>query len=662
MRAPTREELRRRVERLRAEIRRHDHLYYALDRPEITDAEYDELFRELVRIERAHPELVTPESPTQRAAGEAVEQLPTVRHLAPMLSLDSFNNEREVVDRLRRLGGESPFVVEPKFDGTSIECVYERGVLTSASTRGDGVKGEGVLTNVRTIKTVPLRLHGEKLPRRLAVRGEVLIPISAFRKLYAEAERRGETPFANPRNAAAGSLRQLDARITAKRPLEVFFYDVLLAEGGPALRSHKSALEWLDEWGLRTSPENKVVDDVDGVLAYHADLAARRDAFPFEIDGVVVKVDDLALRTRLGTTARHPRWALAYKFPPREAESTIEDIVAQVGRTGTLTPVAVLRPIDLGGVRVTRATLHNREEIARKDLRVGDRVRVVRAGDVIPEVVARVPSRARRGKPFAMPAKCPRCGARTLQEGPFDRCPRGLACPAQLEAAIRHFGSREALDIRGLGLETVCALVDEKLVKNVADLFVLRPDDLVKLARFGEVSARNLTSAIERSKHTELWRFLHALGIPGVGAQTARDLAEHFGTLRAVLDADVSELRRVPQIGERTAGPIRRFLRENRATIELCLQRGVKIARARRTNGALSGKAVVVTGTLDSMSRDDANAVVRELGGRAGSSVTAHTDFVVVGREPGSKLARARQLGVETIEEREFLRRIGRGR
>jgi DNA ligase (NAD+) len=661
MRAPTREELRRRIERLRAEIRHHDHLYYALDRPELSDAEYDRLFDELVRIERAHPELVTADSPTQRVAGEPVAQLPTVRHLAPMLSLESFNHEEDVVERLRRIGPNTRLVAEPKFDGTSIECVYECGVLTSASTRGDGVRGEGVLSNVRTIKTVPLRLHGEHIPRRLAVRGEVMMPIPAFRKLYAEAERRGETPFANPRNAAAGSLRQLDAKITARRALDVFFYDVLLIEGGPSLRTHQRALEWLETWGLRTSPENKVIESVDGVLRYHADLAARRDAFPFEIDGIVLKVDDLAARTRRGTTSRHPRWALAYKFPPREAESTIEDIVVQVGRTGALTPVAVLAPIELGGVKVTRATLHNREEIARKDLRVGDRVRVVRAGDVIPEVIARVPkTRTRRGKPFVMPKTCPRCGARTVQDGPFDRCPRGLACPAQLEAAIRHFGSREALDIRGLGTETVRALVGNGLVKSVADLYVLRAEELIRLARFGDVSARNLIDAIERSKRTELFRFLNALGIPGVGVQTARDLAEHFGTLRALLDADVERLRRVPQIGPRTAGPIVRFLRENRATIERCLERGVTIARTKKRGGLLAGKMVVITGTLASMSRDEANERVRENGGRAASSVTAHTDFLVVGERPGTKLGQAEQLGVETIDEREFLRRVGR--
>lgn len=660
MRAPTAGELKRRVEGLRAEIRRHDHLYYVLDRPEVSDADYDRLFEELVRMERAHPELVTADSPTQRVGGEPVPELPTVRHLAPMLSLESFHDRPSVRERLRGLGADTPLLAEPKFDGISIECVYERGVLGSASTRGDGVRGEGVLSNVRTIRTVPLRLHGARIPRRLAVRGEVLMPIAAFRKLHAEAERNGQAPFANPRNAAAGSLRQLDPKITARRALAVFFYDVLLVEGGPPLRSHHQALEWLEAWGLRTSKENRLVQGIEEVFAYHAELAARRDDIPFEIDGIVLKVDDLALRDRLGTTSRHPRWALAFKFPPREAESTIEDIVVQVGRTGTLTPVAVLRPIDLGGVTVTRATLHNREEIARKALRVGDRVRVVRAGDVIPEVVARLPG-GRRGEPFTMPRRCPRCGAHVVREGPFDRCPRGLSCPAQLEAALRHFGSREALDIRGLGLETVRALVDRGLVKGVADLFTLRAVDLVKLARFGDLSAQNLVEAIERSKHTELWRFLAALGIPGVGVQTARDLAEHFGTLRAVLDADEEALRRVPEIGPRTAEPIVRFLRENRATIERCLARGVTIARPKATRGgALSGKTVVVTGTLGSMTRDEANALVREHGGRAASSVTSHTDLVVVGASPGKKLEQARALGIATIDERALLRRVGR--
>ncbi len=663
-------EARRRVAKLRAEIRHHDYLYYVLDRPAISDADYDRLFRELVELEAQHPELVTPDSPTQRVSGAVLEAFPEIRHVAPLLSLESVTDPeavRRFDERVRREASlrEAAYTVEPKFDGLSLELVYEAGVLARASTRGDGAVGEGVTENVRTIRSVPLRLQTEKrpAPRLLAVRGEALMHLADFRALNEKLASEGKPLFANPRNAAAGSVRQLDSRVTAGRRLTVVCYDILALEGAPEPATGWEALGALRDWGLRVADLARRCTTVDEVLAYHRDLEARRDALGYEIDGIVVKLDDLAARRRLGTTARHPRWALAFKFAPREQESVIEDIVVQVGRTGVLTPVAVLQPVRIGGVTVTRATLHNREEIARLDVRVGDRVRVVRAGDVIPDIVARVPvPGARRGPVFEMPKRCPECGAAVVQEGPFDRCPNGLGCPAQLKGAIQHFGSREALDIRGLGRETAEALVEAKLVKSVADLLTLRETDLMRLEGFAEVSARNLVEAIDRAKKTELWRFVYALGVPNVGVQTARDLATHFGTLERLMAASEDELMDVPGIGPTVAPTIAGFFRrgETRRIIEACLKRGLALRVPRHpTSGPLAGKTVVFTGGLESMSRAEAEELVRRQGGRPSSSVSKATDFVVAGAEPGSKFEKARKLGVRILTEQEFLRLVG---
>ncbi|MBI4513441.1 MAG: NAD-dependent DNA ligase LigA [Gemmatimonadetes bacterium] len=662
---------RRRVEQLRARIRHHDTLYYVLDRPGISDAEYDALFDELRRLEAVFPDLVTPDSPTQRVAGEPVPSFPEVRHLAPMLSLDSVTDPEEVRrfdERIRQALGRArvTYVVEPKFDGLSLEVVYENGQYVRASTRGDGERGEGVTENVRTIRAVPLRLHADRrrVPRLLAVRGEAIMRVEDFRKLNAQLEREGKPLFANPRNAAAGSIRQLDPRVTTQRPLRITFYDVLRIKGAPAFQSDWAQLVALRKWGLPVSDLSRPCESIDEVFTYHREMESRRDSLDVEIDGIVAKVDDLAARPRLGMTARHPRWALAFKFSPRERETVIEDIAVQVGRTGVLTPVAVLKPVEIGGVTVTRATLHNREEVARKDLRIGDRVRVIRAGDVIPEVIARVPQRGERRKAsFEMPKRCPVCGTPVVREGPFDRCPNGLACPAQLKGAIEHFASRDALDIRGLGKETVEKLVSTGLVQSVADLFTLREEDLIELDGFAEVSARNLTDAIEKAKRTELWRFLYALGIPNVGASTARDLADHFGSLAAVMNADEETLMQVEGIGPNVAASIAEFFRHlgNRRILHLCLRRGVQLVepkRARRA-GPLAGKAVVFTGGLASMSRSDAENLIRRLGGRPSGSVSKKTDYAVAGTEPGSKYEKARALGVKILSEEEFLRLAG---
>ncbi|HVW28066.1 MAG TPA: NAD-dependent DNA ligase LigA [Polyangiaceae bacterium] len=660
-----------RLRALKDEIRHHDHLYYVLDRPEISDTKYDELYAELVRIESAHPELVTPDSPTQRVAGAPLPSFPEVRHLAPMLSLESVTDPAAVGSFVKRVAksvgeGVTAFVGEPKFDGLSIEVVYENGVLARAATRGDGERGEGVTRNIRTIRSIPLRLRADRgLPELLSVRGEIMMPISAFRALNAKLTESGEPNFANPRNAAAGSVRQLDARITRGRKLRVFFYDVLAQQGGEAPRTQSELLALLRRFGLPTNPLSRPLKSTEDVLEYHRFMAQQRDSLDYEIDGIVVKLDDLAARVRLPATTRHPRWALAFKFTPRGQTTEIVDIVVQVGRTGVLTPVAVLAPVSLGGVTVTRATLHNREEVARKDLRVGDRVMLVRAGDVIPEVVGRVEAVAHRkgAARFVMPEHCPECGTRLVREGPSDRCPNGLSCRAQLKGALEHFGSRAALDIRGLGPEAVDALVSAGLVKSVADILALGAGDLEKLGGFGRKSAENLSRAIEGAKHPELWRFINALGVPGVGERTARDLAAHFGDLDRLVHASESDLVNVAGVGPVVARGIHAFFSEkrNRDVVRACIEHGLQpntSARVRRT-GPFAGKAVVFTGTLDAMTRAEAEERVRESGGSTGDHVGPSTDFLVVGANPGSKLDRARELGVPVLDEVRFRSLLG---
>ena len=662
---------RRRADELAREIRRHDHLYYVLDRPEISDVDYDALFRELAAIEETYPELRSPDSPTQRVAGDVLPAFPEVRHVAPMLSLESIvdpDDVRRFDERIRKAlpGREVSYIAEPKFDGLSIEVVYEQGVLARASTRGDGERGEGVTANVKTIPSVPLRLLEDRqpAPALLAVRGEALMHADDFEELNAELEREGKPPFANPRNAAAGSLRQLDPKVTARRRLDVYFYDLLAVEGGPSFSTDSESLGALAAWGLRVAPEVRSLATADEILDYQRAIGRRRDVLGYEIDGVVAKLDDLAARDLLKTTARHPRWAMAFKFPPRGRETTIEAVIVQVGRTGAITPVAVLAPVEIGGVTVTRATLHNREDLARKDVRAGDRVLVVRAGDVIPDVVERidVPGAARQ-RPFAMPERCPECGTPVVQEGPIDRCPNGLGCPAQLKGALRHFGSRDALDIRGLGKETVDALVTKRMVGSVADLLSLGVDALLTLDGFAEISAKNLVSAIARAKKTDLSRFIFALGIRQVGAETARALAEHFGSFERIRTAGEEALAEVPGIGPTIAPLIVAFFAqpENRRVIDRCFERGLELTGGERPRrGPLAGMTVVFTGGLETLSRPDAEELVRQAGGKAAGGVSRKTSFVVAGADAGSKLDKARALGVRVIDEREFLGLLGR--
>jgi DNA ligase (NAD+) len=657
----TQTQARRRIHALRRQIRRHDYRYYVLDRPAISDAAYDALLRELQRVEARFPGLVTSDSPTQRVAGRARPGFRTIDHLAPVLSLDSTTSAEAVRRfdlRMRESVGPSlRYVLEPKFDGLSIEVVYRDGRLAAAATRGDGRRGEDVTANVRAIRGVPLRLRDatEPAPRLLSVRGEVLMPRRDFAALNERLRQAGQPQFANPRNAAAGSVRQLDARITAGRTLQVRFYDVLAIAGCPTPPRASELVKRLRAWGLAVGPHRRLGSTAADILAYRDRMALARDSLEEEIDGVVAKVDSLSARMRLGATARHPRWAIGFKFAARSAITHLERIETQVGRTGVLTPVAVLRPVEIGGVTITRATLHNWRELARRGLRVGDTVEVVRAGDVIPEVVGRVGRARRMDAPPGPPARCPVCHARVAARGTFRVCPNSLACPAQRVRAIQHFASRGAFDIDGLGPNTVAALVEADLVRTVADLFGLTDDDLRGLPRFGPAAAHRLAAAIQAARRVPLDRFLYALGIPAVGRATASGLAERFATLDRVRAASLAELTAAPGIGPAAGRAIAAFLHapQNQAIIDALLRLGVTVV-SRRLHGA---DTLVFTGALRGMSREGARQLVERRGGHVGDRVTRATGLVVAGSRPGAKLRRARELRIPVITEREFMRR-----
>jgi DNA ligase (NAD+) len=661
------ERARQRVADLRREIAHHDYLYYVRDAPELSDQAYDELFRELKELEERFPELLSPDSPTQRVAGAPREGFATAEHLAPMLSLDSHPDRIQVErfdERLRKAlesRATVEYVLEPKLDGASVELVYEEGVLVRASTRGDGMRGEDITENVRTIPAVPLLLRGEErsIPPLLSLRAEVIMRIGAFERLNERLLGEGKEPFANPRNAAAGALRQLDPRITAERPLDIYVYDILFGEV-PSLRSQWEVLTALRDWGLRVNDLPQRTSTVDGIEEYHRRLVEARDDIDYEIDGVVVKLDNLAAREEIGATSHHPRWAFAFKFPPRREVTRVIRILPSVGRTGVVTPVAMLRPVELGGVTVGRATLHNREEVARKDIREGDRVRVQRAGDVIPQVVERVaePGR-RRSRRFAMPEVCPSCGTRLVERGPFSVCPNSFDCPAQLVGRLFHFGSRSALDIEGLGEETAKLLVAEGLVSHLPDLFDLEVEQLVGLEGFAEKSATNLIAAVRGSTPVELARFLFALGIPEVGVSVARDLAAHFRSFEALASADEEELAEVSGVGPKVAELIVAFFSEARNVriLDDLLDGRVEVLSpaAEIESGGLEGLRFVFSGGLDTMSRDAAKQLVESAGGRVTGSVSSSTDYLVSGERPGSKLEKAKEAGVEILDEQAFL-------
>ncbi len=662
------EKARREAEALRAELHRHSHLYYIEERPAISDEEYDRLYRALLALEREWPELVTPDSPTQRVGFEPQEKFETVAHAAPMLSLDSTTDPEEVRrfdERLRKaLGDEAVrYLLEPKLDGASLEIVYEDGILARAVTRGNGREGEGVTENVKTIPTVPLRLRTEERPAPpfLSVRGEVMMYLSDFEAFNARLVESGQEPYASPRNSASGALRQLDPRITASRKLDVLVYDILRVEG-VSFATDAEGVEAVRQWGFRVPPRMGAAATVDEVLAYHRAYDADRDRLDYEIDGVVLKLDDLAARERLGTTSHHPRWALAFKFEPRKEVTRIERIAIQVGRTGVLTPVALLRPVTVGGVTIARASLHNREELKRKDIREGDTVRIQRAGDVIPQVVEVVEREAERHAPFLMPAVCPACGSEVYEDGPRTNCPNRFGCPAQLKGRIVHFAAREALDIEGLGEETANLLVDRGLVHGLADLFDLAVEQLPQVEGFAEKSATNLIQAIAARKEPELRRFLTALGIPEVGVTVARDLARHFGRFEAIRRATREELEAVHGVGPRMSEAITSFFADprNDSAVQALLDKGVRPQESEPAPvaGAVADAgAAVFTGTLP-VARSVAEAAWQAVGGRVVGSVSKKTTFVVAGEEAGSKLEKAEKLGVPVLTYEEFARKV----
>jgi DNA ligase (NAD+) len=610
---------------------------------------------------------MTPDSPTQRVGAEPSEKFETVAHTAPMLSLDSTQSADEVRrfdERVRKALGEGvepSYLLEPKLDGASIELVYHQGVLVRAVTRGNGRQGEGITDNIRTISSVPLRLRTDSraAPALLALRGEVLMYISDFEAFNQRLVESGQEPYASPRNSAAGAVRQLDSRVTASRKLELLVYDVLAAEG-VSFATDEEGVEAIRDWGFKVPERVQVAHTVDEILEYHTGFAEDRDHLDYEIDGVVIKLDDTVGRAAMGMTSHHPRWALAYKFEPRKEITRLDKIGIQVGRTGVLTPVAFLRPVVVGGVTISRASLHNREELQRKDIREGDTVRIQRAGDVIPQVVEVVAHEEERADPFQMPTECPACHTATYEEGPRTICPNRFGCPAQLKGRIVHFGAREALDIEGLGEETATLLVDKGLVTGLAGLFDLVPEQLVDLEGFAEKSATSLVEAIQSKKEPELRRFLIALGIPEVGVTVARDLASHFGKLDAILGADRDDLEVIDGIGPRMSEVITEFLADERnaAAIEAIRERGVVPEETEPVvPSADDAGAAVFTGALP-VSRPVAEEAWRGVGGRVVKSVSKKTDFVVAGEKAGSKLAKAEKLGVEVIDYDEFLVRL----
>lgn len=664
----SREAARHRIEALRKEIRRHDYLYYVKDRPEISDSEYDRLFRELVELETAYPDLITPDSPSQRVGAPPLDELAKVEHEKPMRSLDSVADQEDVLafdKRMKReLGVETvEYTAEPKFDGLSVELVYDNGRFVRGATRGDGTTGEDVTVNLRTIKSLPLQLLPEPdLPAHLVVRGEVYMRLDDFQALNRRMTERGEEAFANPRNAASGSLRQLDSRITAERPLVITCYEIMVLSAEPPA-THEDELEALARWGLPTPRQRRRCATIEEVIAFHHEMEALRDDLPFEIDGIVVKVNRRDWQERLGEKSRSPRWAIAYKFTPRKEITVIQDIVVSVGRTGTLTPLALLKPVEVGGVTISRATLHNADEVARKDIRVGDTVKVERAGDVIPAIAERVPVPGeRRSEPFRMPDRCPVCGSAVAREGAYYYCTGQAVCLAQLKGALEHYASKHALNIDGLGKKTVAQLVDRGLVKDLADLYTLTKEQLLTLEGFADRSATQLLEAIERSKRVSLERFLFGLGIRQVGQHIARVLARHFGTLEAIMEADREQFLEVREIGPEISASLESFFKEtrNRQVIDRLLRLGLQLEApadfARRDQPArrLAGKTFVFTGGLERYSREEARRLVEELGGHVTSSVSKKTDYVVVGKDAGSKLDQAKKLGITLLTEDTF--------
>jgi DNA ligase (NAD+) len=658
-----------RAAQLRALLQHYNYRYHALDDPEVPDAEYDKLMVELKTLETEFPQLLTPNSPTMRVGAAPLSAFGAVQHRVAMLSLDNAFSEEEVRDFDRRIkdrlgvSGSIRYSAEPKLDGLAVSARYENGSFVQGATRGDGETGEDITQNLRTIKALPLTLRGKKFPKVLEVRGEVFMPFAGFRRFNEEAAARGEKSLINPRNAAAGSLRQLDPRMTAARPLDLFIYGIGVIEGAELPPYHSETLKQLRALGFKICPQSTVVESIEGCLTYYREMGAARATLPYQIDGVVYKVDDVNLQRKLGFVSRAPRWAIAHKFPAEEALSVIRGIEFQVGRTGALTPVARLEPTFVGGVTVSNATLHNMDELTRKDVRVGDTVVIRRAGDVIPEVARVLPERRVPGAQLVeLPSTCPVCGNPVVREADqaVARCAGGRLCAAQRKGEIQHFASRRALDIQGLGDKLVEQLVDNNWLKTPADLFSLQAKDLATLARMGEKSASKLQSAIDTAKQTTLPRFLYALGIRDVGEATALALAQYFPEIEDLRRAGEEQIQRVPDVGPVVAKHVAAYFRDpdNSAALDRLLASGISWPpmAAASGGGTLSDKSFVLTGTLTSLTRDEASDAIQRLGGKVSGSVSKKTDYVVAGAEAGSKLKKAEQLGIEILDEAAFLK------
>ncbi len=659
-----------RLEELKESLHYHAVRYYVEDNPEIPDAEYDRLMRELLDIEAENPDLITVDSPSQRVGGQPLSAFSQVTHEVPMLSLDNAFDDSELDSfhkrAQERVGSQSvkEYCCEPKLDGLAVSLLYENGVLVQAATRGDGTTGENITENVRTIKAIPLKLRGNDWPNRLEVRGEVFMPKAGFDKLNELARKKGEKIFVNPRNAAAGSLRQLDSRITASRPLSFYAYSVGVVQGAELAASHYERFLQIKSWGLPMCPETKRVESLADVKAYYQDILQRRDALPYEIDGVVIKIDDIAVQERLGFVARAPRWAIAYKFPAQEEMTTLNEVEFQVGRTGAITPVAKLEPVFVGGVTVSNATLHNADEIERLQVKIGDHVVIRRAGDVIPQVVSVIKERRpETARDIVFPTQCPVCGSHVerIEGEAVTRCMGGLVCQAQRKQALKHYVSRKALDVDGLGDKVIEQLVDREMVKTPADLFKLSAGVLTVLDRMGPKSAQNIVNALEKSKETTLPRFLYSLGIREVGEATAANLAMHFKTLGAIQNATEEQLIEVQDIGAVVAQHITTFFSEeqNQAVVKDLLEQGIHWPEINTTEQVgelpLEGKTVVLTGTLSQLGRTEAKEALQSLGAKVTGSVSKKTDILFAGENAGSKLAKAQELGIEIKTEQDLL-------
>lgn len=665
--------LQQQIDTLRQDLRRYEYEYHVLDNPTIPDAEYDRLFHQLKALEAAHPELITADSPTQRVGAKPLSGFAQIRHEIPMLSLDNaFSDEefyafvKRIEDRLIRLPEPLTFCCEPKLDGLAVSILYVNGVLTQAATRGDGTTGEDITANIRTIRNIPLQLLMDNPPTRLEVRGEVFMPHAGFERLNQQALEKGEKTFANPRNAAAGSLRQLDPKITSKRPLVLNAYGIGIAEGVDLPNTHYDRLQWLKSIGIPVNPEIRLCNGTDEVLDFYRDIQNKRSSLGYDIDGTVLKINDIALQEKLGFISKAPRWAIAYKFPAQEELTRLNDVEFQVGRTGAITPVAKLEPVFVAGVTVSNATLHNGDEIERLDIAIGDTVVIRRAGDVIPQIIGvlhdRRPADAR---PIIFPKTCPVCDSAIVRiEGEaVARCTGGLFCAAQRKEALKHFVSRKAMDIDGVGGKLIEQLVDRELIHTLADLFKLDLTTLTRLERMGAKSAENALASLEKAKHTTLARFIFALGIREVGEATALNLANHFKTLEALQNADLEALQQVPDVGEVVANRILAFWHEphNVAVVNDLIAQGVHwetVETKEVTENRFKGKTVVLTGTLTQMGRNEAKALLQDMGAKVSGSVSAKTDFVIAGDAAGSKLTKAQELGVTVLTEEEFLAQI----